>query len=217
MNADRWDRLFEQLEAAQTIDAEQVHIDTAEQVRAAEIWTLELVDRLRAQRGALLTVHLENGQIEAGVLLGADSEWVQLSKKKGHLMIAMRAIQAIGGLTAKHARTESENRTNATVQGVRSGKTEKDEALNRLNSIVGENSQTSFRHKLRALSNDRMEVLVTVGNLQYRGKLDQVALDHIDLWVSDKGDVSAVCSVNSAVSSVLAVPISRITSVLAVR
>lgn len=183
---DRWERLFEQLEADQKLDNASEDLATVEQIRMAEIQALSMIDRLRAHLGEEITVHLESGSTEIGVLEDAKSEWIQLSKRTNLLVVPTHRIIGIVQMSLKHAHISSSDKKLGNQSQDPSGEQEKQLMLERLRKHVSGDPDISFIQLLRKMSQARSELLVLAGNFKYFGIIEHVAKDHIDIFLSSQ-------------------------------
>ena len=159
----RWDRLFDdvegQLEAAQRAELAG---EVADRTRR-EVARLRLVDRLRANLGAELTLTVAGSGALAGRLARVGPDWLLLLPPSGPPALVVRdAVQAVAGLPLAAVEPGSEG-----------------PVLSRLD----------LGHALRAVARDRSPVSVLLrhgGRLD--GTVDRVGADFIDVAVHPAGE-----------------------------
>lgn len=101
----RWNALFSDLEAQFVASAQAVEESEIAELVRLEQGGVNLVDRLRAQRGLLLKIRVRGGELFDGELTHVGSEWVVLSEPAADVVIPLEAIQLIEGL-GRHVLTE---------------------------------------------------------------------------------------------------------------
>ncbi|WP_146842785.1 hypothetical protein [Cellulomonas composti] len=149
----RWEALFEDLEGRLAAARDdQVRDEVADLVRA-ERAQVRLADRWRGARGATLRLVLVDGQVVEGVVVDSAAQWVLLAEPgRRQALVPAGAIAAVVG-APPHA---------AAPGG------EVDRSL-------------TLGHTLRALTRDRVTVLLDVRGSRLRGRLERVGADHVDL------------------------------------
>jgi hypothetical protein len=148
----RWEALFAdmeaQLDAARTADlaAEVMELTRAERA------TVSVSDRLRAARGARLTVRTRGGEQVGGILRDAAVQWILLDAQGRSSLVPLGAVTAIRGLT-RHSAGEA-------------GVVER---------------RLTLGHALRALARDRVVVQIVTDGGELAGRIERVGADHVDL------------------------------------
>lgn len=152
----RWDALFADLEAQfETGQAAGLAAEVVDLTRA-EVASIALADRLHAQVGRELTWWTVDGERLAGTLLEAGADWVLVGTLRQERLLPLAAVAAVGGL-ARDAEPAPEG-----------------PVRRRLPLTV----------VLRRLARDREPVELAVrGGRQYRGTLERVGADHVDVAV----------------------------------
>ena len=141
----RWEALFAdmeaQLDAARTADlaAEVVELTRAERA------TVAVADRLRAARGAALTVRTDGGEQVSGILRDASAQWILLDAQGRSSLVPIGAVTAIRGLTP-HSAGEG-------------GVVER---------------RLTLGHALRALARDRVIVQIVTHGGELTGRVERV-------------------------------------------
>lgn len=150
----RWDALFADLQAQW--EAELRAEDDAEirELAEAEAAGTAFGDRLRARRGAALTVRLADGSDRTGVVTDVAQEWVLLAEGERRHLVPVTAI-AIAWPLAGAAPAPS-----AVERGLGLG------------------------HVLRALAGEAQDVVVRTHGGDHTGLLVRVGADHLDLAAS---------------------------------
>lgn len=166
---DRWNNLFEQLEAEQQHDFEAQQRDTADQVTRAEIQQIRLVDRLRAHVGETVTVITRKGEALEGRVRRAETEWLLLSIYAHRVIVPIRAVAVVRNLTEKVLiAQESEGAAGSDQTPA--------------HKLAAKNlSNFSLLRVLRDISRDREFVTVNSGAVESTGLISKVAADHIDV------------------------------------
>lgn len=159
----RWDSLFDDLEGRlEAADRADLEAEVRERERA-ERARLRVVDRLRAALDAELDLTLVGGRRERGTVRRVGADCVLLDAGTGDgtegiaadVLVALAAVQSIGGLTPRSAEPGSEG-----VVGARLG----------LTSV------------LRGLARDRARVRIrTTDGTQHVGYLSRVGADYVEL------------------------------------
>ncbi len=156
----RWDSLFDDLEGRlEAADSAELAAEVRERERA-ERARLRVVDRLRGALGREIEVTLAGGRRERGALRRVGADCVLLAGDQGgegaaEVLVALAAVQSVGGLTARSAEPGSEG-----VVGARLG-------------LAG---------VLRGLARDRARVRVLTGDgAQLAGVLSRVGADYVEM------------------------------------
>lgn len=161
----RWESLFDDMEAqlAAALGA-ATRVDVAELTRA-ERATVALTDRLRAARGASVTVRTAHGEPVRGPLVDVAPEWLLVAPGPvQRALVPVGAVVAVGGLPP-HA---------APAPGV-------------------VERRLGLGHALRALARDRAVVRVQVAGTELVGRVDRVGADHLDLTETERPAAARTC------------------------
>lgn len=155
MQGDRWDALFEDLEAeAAAQEAADLRAEVTERTRR-ELGSLRLIDRLRAADGRTLRIDLRSGDVVAGRLADVGADWVLIRDGAGTALVALAQVISLSGLGPGSATPGSEGRVGAALD---------------------------LRHPLRRLCRSRVAVLVTTaGGATVGGTIDRVGADFVDV------------------------------------
>ncbi|MGN8245994.1 hypothetical protein ACTHAM_003124 [Cellulomonas soli] len=153
----RWEQLFADLEGqVRAGRVADARAEIAELVRA-ERAAVHLVDRLRAGVGRPLRLEVHGVEPVHGVLLDATGEWLLLATAAARrALVPTAALLGVDGLDP-HV---------APAAGV-------------VESRIG------LGHALRALARDRVAVRVEVAGATWRGRVERVGADHVDLSVGE--------------------------------
>lgn len=187
----RWDRLFDDLQAQ--LDRDEVaerSAERAEHTRAVR-GEARLLDRLAGSAGDLLRVHLRGHGIVEGVVVTLGADWFVLHGSPGSAiaqgsgrawLVPDSAVTGIWGLSAR---------------------IDPHEGLSR--------RRLDIRHAIRAISRDRAVVRVaTVDGGQSTGTIDRVGRDHLDLSEHPED----LPRRSHAVRATVVIPVSAISSVV---
>lgn len=151
----RWSNLAEDLESlADAQDAAETDAIVAELTRA-EHATIQFADRLRAATGVSVVVDLAAGEPVRGVIREAAEKWLLLDGARRGVEWHLIPLSAIDG-----------------ISGPESG------------SAPAARLELPITTRLRELQRDRRVVLVRTRAQEYRGRIDRVGSDHLDLEAS---------------------------------
>ena len=159
----RWDDLFADLQAQFDAAADEHVPMQVAELAEAEIATTMLPDRWRARRGERLQVRLRDGSDRDGVVSDAAQDWLVLAGEARRSLIPRTAVVLARPLGPSAP-----------------GPTRVERAL-------------GLGHVLRALAQERLEVVVHTIAGTYRGRLARVGGDHCDL-VDARGVVTIAWS-----------------------
>lgn len=169
----RWEALFTDLAAqAEAAEAAELDAEVIERTRA-ELGRVRLVDRLRAQVGASLTVGTVAGPTarRTGRITAVGPDWLLLATagaaaggegQPGEALVPLAAVLWVEGLSTATAAAGGEGRVAARLD---------------------------LRSALRGLVRDRAPVGVVLrDSAELTGVLDRVAADHVDLATVAPGE-----------------------------
>lgn len=159
----RWDGLFADLEAqAQALQDAGRAAEVAERARH-EAGQLRLIDRLRPALGTTVRVDCAGAFTVRGALSGVGADWLLVSEAAGgEALIALAAVQSIGGLSRLSAVPASEGAVAARL---------------------------GLRSALRAIALDRAGVrMVLRDGPALEGTLDRVGADFAELALHPVGE-----------------------------
>jgi hypothetical protein len=149
----RWELLFADLEAQlDAARAAELAAEVADLTRA-ERATVPVVARLRATRGAPLTVRLAGGDLVTGTVVEVAEQWLLLGDGPRRALVPLSAVAAVAGLTP-------------TAQPATGGQVAR---------------RLGLGHALRALARDRVVVRIATDGGEVAGRLDGVGADHVDV------------------------------------
>lgn len=147
----RWDDLFADLQA-QFEAAEGAQIPIeVAELAEAEIAGTRLADRWRARLGESLQIRLSDGSDREGEVADAAQEWVLLARGGRRMLIPATAVVLVRTLGPSAPEPTAVQRA------------------------------LGLGHVLRALAQERLEVVVHTTAGTYRGRLARVGRDHCDL------------------------------------
>lgn len=147
----RWDDLFADLQAQFDAAVSDQVPFEVTELAEAEIAGTTLADRWRARQGAALQVRLRDGSDREGVVTDATPEWVVLARGRRRILIPRQAVVLAQPLGPSAPESTTVERA------------------------------LGLGHVLRALAQERMEVVVHTVAGAYRGRLARVGGDHCDL------------------------------------
>lgn len=155
VDGDRWDALFEDLEAeAAAQEAADLRAEVTERTRR-ELGSLRLIDRLRGAGGRTLHVDLRSGEVVTGLLADVGADWLLIRDGAGAALVALAQVISLRGLGPESATPGSEGRVGAALD---------------------------LRHPLRRLCRSRVAVLMTTaGGATVAGTIDRVGADFVDV------------------------------------
>jgi len=159
----RWQRLFDDLEAqAEAYDAAEFEAEVSERIRY-EVGQLRLIDRLRPVVGHQVEVSCRGAGRLSGRLDRVGADWLLLAEQADrHVMVAVAAVMAIGGLGAMSAVPGSEGKVGARLD---------------------------FRRAARGVARDRSPVqMVLIDGSVVAGTLDRVGADFIEIAEHPPGE-----------------------------
>ncbi len=167
----RWDRLFEDLEAAGEAERRAAfEADVAERTRA-EHAALTVADRLRAHRGREVGLRLTGGESVSGRIEHVGATWVALDAA-GPVLVPLAAVAAVSGLA-------------------RTGAADADRLDRRVPLTV----------VLRRIARDRSAVRLQLrGGAVIEGTLDRVGADHVDVAEHPTGEPRRLTAVRGVVT-----------------
>ncbi len=167
----RWDRLFEDLEAAGEAERRAAfEAEVAERTRA-ERAALTVADRLRASRGREVGLRLTGGESISGRVEQVGATWIALDSA-GPVLVPLAAVAAVSGLAT----------TGAGDAGP--------PAL-----------QVPLTVVLRRIARDRSAVRLQLrGGAVIEGTLDRVGADHVDVAEHPTGEPRRAAAVRGVVT-----------------
>lgn len=177
----RWTSLFADLEAQfEAAEAADLAAEVRDRTRR-EAGLVRTVDRLRASRGAPVTVTVPGAGPVSGVLLDAGEDWLLLEQPAAReVLVPLAAVLSVTGL----------GRRTAAAQAL-------GEVARRLD----------LRYALRGLARGRTAVqLLLVDGSVVTGTLDRVGADYVDLAEHVAGELRRA----SAVQGVRLVPLAAL-------
>lgn len=147
----RWEDLIADVEAqfAGELDA-QFRAEVADRTRS-ERASVELASRLVAAKGTSLTVVTRGGEMVAGVVVDAASQWVLIGATGRQELVSAAAIAHVVGLGPQSSPLS--------------------ETAKRL----------TLGHALRGISRDRQDVAVSTTSGLHVGRIDAVGRDYADV------------------------------------
>jgi hypothetical protein len=176
----RWRELFRDLEGQlEAAESAELSAEVAERARR-EAALVRLPDRLAAQMGRELGVHVQGAGLLRGRVAGSGPDWLLLEEAPGQLLVPLAAVL---GLTGIGGRTVDAGQAGAVA------------------------ARLDLRWALRGLARDRTGVLLALlDGSQVAGTLDRVAADHLDLAEHGRGEARRA----SAVRQVRVVPLTAL-------
>jgi hypothetical protein len=171
----RWDSLFDDLEGQlDAADSAELAAEVRERERA-EAARLRVVDRLRGGLGREVDVVLAGGHRERGALRRVGADCLLLEIGDADVLVALAAVQSVGGLTVRSVEPGSEGLVAARL---------------------------GLASMLRGLARDRARVRVSTGQgVLLTGYLSRVGADFVELTEEAGGGnarllpMGALCSV----------------------
>jgi hypothetical protein len=169
----RWDRLFSDLEGqARALEEAERDAEIADRVRV-EVGQTTLLDRLRAQEGADVTVAVDGAGNLSGTLAQVGADWLLL-RTPYEVVVPMAAVVAVRDLPPASVSSDAGSMVSRRL---------------RLTTV------------LRAIAMNRCAVAVTLRNgSRLTGTPDRVALDCVDLALHDLDEVPRRSSVRGRVT-----------------
>lgn len=172
----RWEQLFEDLEGqVRAARTADARADVAELVRA-ERSAVHLVDRLRAAVGRPVRLELDRADPVDGTVVEAATEWVLVADGA-----VRRALVPVGGIVGVHGLDPHAAPPPGRVE-----------------------QRLGLGHALRALARDRATVRVEATGRVWRGRLERVGADHVDLSVGPEVRAATAVTVPFAALRVVA-------------
>lgn len=179
----RWDDLFTDLEAQfDALQAAELAGEVADRTRR-ERARIRLVDRLRATRGATVTIRVGGGLALSGRVERVGPDWLLLSDSAGEgasegagdgageIVLPATALRWIAGLSARA--------DDPAVDGVVA-------------------ARLDLSYLLRGIARDRAVVTLTLTDGgQLSGTIDRVGSDHLDIADHDPGEPRRPSSVRA--------------------
>lgn len=156
----RWEALFEDLQSQFEAEARLADDDVVVDLTEAEIGTVRLADRLRAQVGREVTLRLCTGTDVRGVLVDAAPQWFLLGAGEQRTLVPLEAVVLAWPLGAV-----------APDPGV-------------------VESRLRITHALRALARGGVRVRTTTVAGSYTGWITRVGADHVDLRTGPEGTIT---------------------------
>lgn len=151
----RWQRLFADLEAELAAGAAGQAVERVAELTRAELSTVAFIDRLRAEVGGAVRVHLRDGSALGGRLTDVGGSWLLLDGDGEHV-VPLGAVVAV-----------SSARDGRRVAGPPT-------AVER---------RLGLGSVLRALARDRAKVTLRASSLTAVGLVAGVGADHLELAV----------------------------------
>lgn len=170
----RWDELFGDLEGQwRALEQAEFAAEVADRTRREQARLL-LRDRLRAQVGRPLSLNVCGAGPVRGDLLEAGPDWLRLASGNADYLIALQAVTALTGLSARSAPPET------------------------LGVVA---SRLDLRFALRSLARARLAVLVRLTDGQARhGTFDRVGADFAELAEHPPDEARRAQSVRATVT-----------------
>lgn len=170
----RWNDLFADLEGQLSAAAAAQFNAEVADLTRAERASVEFAARMVASRGRVVEITLRNGEHVRGKVADASPQWSLVTDGSRQALVPLSAIAAVAGMSSSAAPLSEVDR------------------------------RLSMGHALRALSRDRVRVVVQTDAHQLAGVVGAVGADHLDLatTLGSEGIVairfSAVMCVRSA-------------------
>lgn len=187
---DRWNELFDQLEASAAAEQAAELRETADQISRAELARIRVVDRLRSNLGETIQVRTSGLCDLEGKVLRVEPEWLLLSIKNSRAIVPIANVVVLKGLNSRaHVHETGQGAVDVTTEACWAGESsvEARDGLGR--PEVGEAKakalaalhEMTLTKVLRAISRDREPVIVQCHGVEARGMIDRVGLDHFDV------------------------------------
>jgi small nuclear ribonucleoprotein (snRNP)-like protein len=160
---DRWDQLFEDLEArAGEYEAADFDAEVAERARGG-VGQVRLVDRLRGAIAHPVEVRVMHGVVLRGRLDAIGADWLLLAEEAGRAaLVPLTAVLSVAGLGAQSAAPGSEGRVGARLD---------------------------LRYALRGLARERNQVQVVLADgSTVAGTIDRVGADFVEIAEHAQGE-----------------------------
>jgi len=181
---DRWDQLFEDLEArAGEYEAADFDAEVAERARGG-VGQVRLVDRLRGAIAHPVEVRVVHGVVLRGRLDAVGADWLLLAEEPGRAaLVPLTAVLSVAGLGAQSAAPGSEGRVGARLD---------------------------LRYALRGLARERNQVQVVLADgSTVAGTIDRVGADFVEIAEHAQGEPRRA----AAVRRVRTVPLAGLAAV----
>lgn len=192
---DRWNELFEQLEANANSDRFEEMRETADQVTRAELSKALIADRLRAHIGQPIALRTAGDCDVEGIVSRVESEWLLLTIERSRVLVPMRSVVAFFGLTPRMVVAPSalcqsqplgcENLGVEAISDELLGNNDRGahtrEVQGAQASAFNRLTEFSLNRVLREICRDRELVIVHVRGAESQGIIDRVGADHFDI------------------------------------
>jgi len=170
---DRWEMLFAQLESEFAFDELVSRQALASDLSRAETARISVHQRLKASAGQCIDVHLNQGRSLTGTVVNCHKQWLLLTIGARGIIVPNRSIVGVGMLSRKAISEPEPERSPQSLP--------KDKA-------VGNPREVTLNSVLRSIARGRNVVRVVAHGHEYRGRIQRVGSDHIDLLSGGVGD-----------------------------
>lgn len=188
---DRWNELFDQLEASATVEQAAELRETADQISRAEFARITVVDRLRSNLGQKIQVRTSGLCDLVGKVSRVEPEWLLLSIKGSRVVVPIANVAALMGLNSRAFVPEAGQRGADSTAEIRQASVGRDggaregvrtpETLDAKARALAALHEMTLTKVLRAISRDREPVIVQGHGVEARGMISRVGFDHFDV------------------------------------
>lgn len=169
---DRWEQLLMHLESEFAFQDMMSRSAVATELSRAEMSRIDARQRLKATAGQTVEIHLASGSTLSGQVVNCHQEWLLLTIGAQGIIVPHDAMVGVSGLSAKALAEPDKGSEDAGAPA----------------RMILSAREVTLNSALRAVSRGRGIVRVHAKGHEYRGRIQRVGKDHVDVLSGGVGE-----------------------------